>query len=134
MKMLQRSAKGFTLLEVMIAIAILAIALTTLLGNQSQSLRFADESQFAFIASRLAQQKFSEIEASGDDLYTTDGEFGDDNPGYFWSFEVDDPDFEDHPALAESTQFVKRVVLKIHNEDESKSYSISRYMLTGVTE
>jgi prepilin-type N-terminal cleavage/methylation domain-containing protein len=34
--------KGFTLLEVMIAVALIAIALTTLLGSQSQSVSFAN--------------------------------------------------------------------------------------------
>lgn len=91
---------GFTLLEVMIAISILAIALTALLGNQSQSLRLAEESRFAFTASLLIKEKLADFQISGEELSSTEGDFGDDYPGYFWSVEVETPDFEDYPALA----------------------------------
>ncbi|NIP42655.1 MAG: type II secretion system protein, partial [Gammaproteobacteria bacterium] len=42
--------KGFTLLEVMIAVALIAIALTTLLGSQSQSVSFANSAKFETMA------------------------------------------------------------------------------------
>jgi general secretion pathway protein I len=48
------SNRGFTLLEVMIAVALIAIALTTLLGSQSQSVSFANSAKFETMAALLA--------------------------------------------------------------------------------
>ena len=90
--------KGFTLLEVIIAVAIIAIALTTLLGSQSQSVSFANSAKFETMAALLAQSKMSEIVIQeADSLSSDSGDFGDDYPGYAWdvtvsniSLEVDD--------------------------------------------
>jgi len=85
------SAKGFTLLEVMIAVAIIAIALTTLLGSQSQSVSFANSAKFETMAALLARSKMSEIEMQGKDTLASDsGDFGDDYPGYAWEVAVSD--------------------------------------------
>ena len=83
--------KGFTLLEVMIAVALIAIALTTLLGSQSQSVSFANSAKFETMAALLAQSKMSEITVQEPDELTNDsGDFGDDYPGYAWEVNVSD--------------------------------------------
>jgi len=83
--------KGFTLLEVMIAVALIAIALTTLLGSQSQSVSFANSAKFETMAALLAQSKMSEITVQKPDELTSDsGDFGDDYPGYAWEVNVSD--------------------------------------------
>ena len=53
--------RGFSLLEVMIAVALIAIALTTLLGSQAQSVSYANSAKFETMAALLAQSKMSEI-------------------------------------------------------------------------
>ena len=75
---------AFTLLEVMVAVALLSIALVTLLGNQGQSIRLADESGFYFTSSRLAREKLAELVLTGESGYLAEGDFGEDAPGYFW--------------------------------------------------
>jgi general secretion pathway protein I len=83
--------KGFTLLEVMIAVALIAIALTTLLGSQSQSVYFANSAKFETMAALLAQSKMSEITTQEPGELTGDsGDFGDDYPGYAWEVNVSD--------------------------------------------
>ena len=83
--------KGFTLLEVMIAVALIAIALTTLLGSQSQSVSFANSAKFETMAALLAQSKMSEIATQEAGAITNDsGDFGDDYPGYRWEVNVND--------------------------------------------
>ena len=57
-----RENSGFTLLEVMIAMAIIAIALVAVFGSQSQSLSLANEAKFSTTAALLAQSKMAEIE------------------------------------------------------------------------
>ena len=57
-KILEESP-GFTLLEVMVAISILAIALVAVFGSQSQSLSLANEAKFNTTAPFLAQSKMA---------------------------------------------------------------------------
>lgn len=54
---------GFTLLEVMVALAIVAIALVALLGLSSRTLTVNDRVQHITRATLLAQQRLAEIEA-----------------------------------------------------------------------
>lgn len=85
------SHKGFTLLEVMIAVAVIAIALTTLLGSLSQSVSFANSAKFETMAALLAQSKMSEITVESKAAPASDsGNFGDDYPGYAWEVAVSD--------------------------------------------
>jgi general secretion pathway protein I len=82
---------GFTLLEVMIAMAIIAIVLTAVLGSQSQSVSLASEAKFNTTAALLAQSKMAEMEAKKPvDLTSDSGDFGEDFPGYTWNATVTD--------------------------------------------
>lgn len=82
---------GFTLLEVMFALAIIAATLVVVLGSQSQSLSLATETKFTTTAIFLAQHKIAEMEAGNpEDLSADSGDFGEDFPGYRWEIEVSD--------------------------------------------
>ena len=108
MKVLQQ--KGFTLLEIMIAVAIIAIALTTLLGSQSQSVSFANSAQFETMAALLAQSKMSELVIEDSfSLSSNNGDFGDDFPGYTWEAEVNDIIVEE----IDVSQYLKQVDLSV---------------------
>lgn len=102
---------GFTLLEVMIAVAIIAIALTTLLGSQSQSVSFANSAKFETMAALLAQSKMSEITAQKANELTNDsGDFGEDYPGYSWKLTVSDLAI---PGVADISNYLKQVDLTV---------------------
>jgi len=103
--------KGFTLLEVMIAVALIAIALTTLLGSQSQSVSFANSAKFETMAALLAQSKMSEITVQKPDELTNDsGDFGDDYPGYAWEVNVSDIVI---PGMDNISDYLKQVDLTV---------------------
>ena len=85
------SRAAFTLLEVLVAMAILAIALTTLFGAQSQSLIFATEAKFNTNASLLAGLKLAELESGRIEPVDTDGDFGKEFSRYTWKIKVQDP-------------------------------------------
>ncbi|GAB4344642.1 MAG: hypothetical protein Kow0089_21280 [Desulfobulbaceae bacterium] len=83
------SREGFTLLEVMIAVSIIAVAFVTLIGSQSQSVSIAAQTRFAITSALLAQQKMTEIEATDfGSVFSEQGDFGDEYPGYSWQTEV----------------------------------------------
>lgn len=56
------AASGFTLLEVMVALAIVAIALVSLLGLSTKTLTVNERVQHITRATLLAQQRLAEIE------------------------------------------------------------------------
>jgi len=83
--------RGFTLLEVMIALSILAIALTAVFLNQSQSISMECRTRFLTTASLLAQAKMAEIEATDlSNMNARQGDFGEDFPEYEWRISVAD--------------------------------------------
>ena len=83
---------GFTLLEVMIAMAILAIALVAVYRSQSQSIAMAGGSRFLTTASLLAQGKMAHLDAIGS--RPESGDFGEDFPDYKWQVTIEDTEIK----------------------------------------
>jgi general secretion pathway protein I len=82
---------GFTLLEVMIAVALIAIALVTLIGAQAQSVAIATGSRFDTMASMLAQWKLTEVHLQDfEQLNDATGNFGEQYPHFSWKLEVEE--------------------------------------------
>lgn len=119
--------RGFTLLEVMIAIAIIAIAFTSLFGSQSQSLSLAAEAKFNSTAAILAQEKIAEYESGIAGFIDDEGDFGDDFPGFTWKVEVLDADFGDVELLDELEVPVKRLDITINWESDLFSTTLTYY-------
>lgn len=87
MNLLHQRARGFTLLEVMVAIAILGIALMGLLGLQHQSIQSVIRAQQSTRASMLAQAVMTEAELERyPDLGRSSGDFESSFPGEFQDF------------------------------------------------
>lgn len=84
MKDILRSNNGFTLLEVMIAFAILSLSLIALLSLRNSSIRVVDYSDKITTATFLAKTKMEELPRSVQ-VGESEGEFaGDDYKGYKW--------------------------------------------------
>ncbi len=87
--------RGFTLLEVMIAMAILAIALVAVYQGQSQGISMAGDSRFFTTASLLAQSRMAQIDAADPgSIKSENGDFGDDFPDYAWRVEIEDTEIK----------------------------------------
>lgn len=79
-------SSGFTLLEVMIALSIIAIALVALMGLAQRSITVNDQVQQITRATLLAQSKMAEIEAGVEtDAATTGQVFPEPDQDYRWS-------------------------------------------------
>jgi len=124
---------GFTLLEVMVAIAIIAIALTAVLGSQSQSLSLASEAKFSTTAAFLAQGKMAEIEAEkAEDLTSDSGDFGEDFPGYGWELSVNDVTLDEPEGVSEH---LKQIDLTVSWEDHDEyEYRLRLYRFVPETQ
>ena len=87
---MNRGQPGFTLLEVMVALAILATAFTALLKLHSDSIGMVISGKVYSRASELAQYKMAEIEIKGlKNLPFMSGEFEDFAPEYTWGIDIE---------------------------------------------
>ena len=115
--MTQNKANGFTLMEVMIAMAILAIALVAVFQLQSQSISMSTDSRFMTTAALLAQSKMVEVEAGSTLVsHSEDGDFGPDYPQYTWHLEVGDtqlPQFKKIEVTVTNKLFIRRGTYKL---------------------
>ena len=129
------SCSGFTLLEVMVAVAIIALSFTSLLGSQSQSISYAATARFETVASLLARQKLSQIYIEGfDELSAGDGDFGDDFAGYHWQTEVEDLT-EDDTGLPGVEDMLKLVTLTVsRGEIEDMAFQVRAVVMDRIKE
>jgi len=93
---------GFTLLEVLVAVAILAIVLVAVFRMHAQSISMHSATRFHTTAPLLLQAKLSEIKLTPlDDLSGDSGDFGKHYPGYAWRFSMEDLDADSLGTVAE---------------------------------
>ncbi len=78
--------RGFTLLEVLIAMVILSIAFMWLLKAQAQGIDMAQRSRFMTTATLLAQAHIADMDTDSGTLSTGEqtGDFGEQFPGYLY--------------------------------------------------
>jgi len=116
---------GFTLLEVMIALAVMSIVLVSVYRMHSQSLTMNTAARFYTLAPLLAQNKMAELETLSSDGFPDDsGDFGEQYPGYSWRTSVADVSSE---VLGEVANDLKQVDLTISYNNNQFSHSLRTY-------
>jgi general secretion pathway protein I len=124
---IQHPASGFTLLEVMIAMAIMAIVLVSVYRLHSQTLSMTTANRFYTQAPLLAQSKMSQLEATSSDVVSGDsGDFGDKFPGYGWSVSTDEVSSE---TLGEAAENLKRIDVTVTLNENEYEYTIRLYRM-----
>ena len=116
---------GFTLLEIMVSVSIIAIVLVSIYKMQAQTISMNYEARFYATAPLLAQSKMTEQETKSlEDLTSDSGNFGDDFPGYSWSMAVDDVESE---ALGNTAKDLKKIDVTIFLNNDEFTYSLRTY-------
>ena len=83
--------RGFTLLEIMVALSIIAIVLVSVYRMHAQTVSMNNEVRFYATAPMLAQIKMAQIESESlEDMGDDSGDFGDEFPDYRWNIVIDD--------------------------------------------
>lgn len=121
--------RGFTLLEMMVALSIIAIVLVSVYRLQSQTILMNIRSRFDTIAPMLAGQKLVETEQDLKDAGSASGDFGDDYPGFAWEVKVTEVTSE---MLGQVAEDMRQIDVKVFFQDESNSYEIKAYRLLNV--
>ena len=124
--------KGFTLLEVMISVAIIALIFTSLFRMQSSTIELAMAGKFNSIAPMLAKQLLVEIEQDVANWSETQGDFGENFPGITWSCEILDSSFEELDFISEESQnSLKKIDIEITGSSGQRKYKISTWRFAG---
>ncbi|MFZ5861256.1 MAG: prepilin-type N-terminal cleavage/methylation domain-containing protein [Nitrospirota bacterium] len=80
---------GFTLLEIMIALAIIAVAFVALLGLRNSDIVMHDRARAMIQATALAQQRLGDtVVGPFPEIGSSEGRFDDDHAGYAWRQDV----------------------------------------------
>lgn len=99
--------KGFTLLEVMVALAIFVASIGVLLAAQTAAARHQERARNLFTATALMRELVTEAETvglpeAGED--ETKGDFGDKFPGFRWKRKIQDA-YADASLLSQAAQY-----------------------------
>ncbi|MDH3882728.1 MAG: prepilin-type N-terminal cleavage/methylation domain-containing protein [Desulfobacterales bacterium] len=116
---------GFTLLEVMVALAVMSIVLVSVYRMHSQSLAMNTAVRFYTQAPMLAQSKMVEIEALSSNAFPEDsGDFGEEFPGYGWKAAITDVTSE---ILGEVAEDLKQVDITVSLNENQFIYNLRTY-------
>ena len=121
----RRSAFGFTLLEVMVAMAVMSIVLVSVYRMHSQTLTMNTAARFYTQAPLLAQKKMTEVTTELSNAFGSDsGDFGENFPGYSWELSTSDVSSE---VLGEVAGDLKRIDVKVAYLNNQFSFSLTTY-------
>jgi general secretion pathway protein I len=116
---------GFTLLEVMVAVAIVAIAFSAVYKLYSQAFAMNQSARFYTTATLLAQTKLAELSTQPpDDLVDDSGSFEDEFSGFNWQISVRAVEAEE---VSLSQQALRQIDIVITHEQQGESFTLRTY-------
>ncbi len=120
-----RSSTGFTLLEIMVAMAIIATVLVTVYRMHAQTISMNFISRFQTTAPMLAKKVLTEIETKTvDNLVDDSGDFGKEFSDYKWQFSVKEVESDD---LGEIAKDLKQIEVTVSLNEDEDVYTIRSY-------
>ena len=120
-----RSSTGFTLLEIMVAISIIAIVLVTVYRMHAQTISMNFISRFNTVAPVLAKKILTQNETKTlDELADDSGDFGKEFTGYKWQVSVKEVESE---ALGEIVKDLKQIEVTVSLNEDEDVYTLRLY-------
>lgn len=122
---------GFTLLEVMISVAIIAIVIVSIMRLQGQTIMMNESSRFYSLAPFLAQAKISEVLNDPKNAVSSSGDFGDNALGYTWKTDIEPVNIN----VTEGAKIeLKSINVYIEYNNGEMKYNLQEYFNTGPDE
>ena len=122
-----RATNGFTLLETMFAVSIIAIALVSIYQLHTRTISMNIDTRFYAVAPFLAQEKLSQLELTPlKEIYDDSGDFGEDFPGYTYKIEIGSIETDMLGAVIED---MRRINITIGFNNNEYTYKLNTYRL-----
>ncbi len=119
------NSDGFTLIEVLISLAIMAIVLVAVFKLHAQSLSMNVATRFHTTAALLLQTKLTEITSTPlDELASDSGDFAQAFTGYRWQSVIEDIDTD---TLGPVSAQLKRITITIMFGPDQYRYDLTTY-------
>lgn len=110
--------RGFTLLEVMIALAIMAGVVFTVIGAVNYHLAIVERDRQETVAVLLARQKLAELEEEKNLADKREGTFAPDRPEFTWAM----------TAVPTELAALRRMTLTVSWDNKKRSVALVRYL------
>ena len=120
-----RANEGFTLLEVVICVVIIATGFIAVYSLHLQTLKSSYDIRFFTKAPMLAQEKINEITAELKDASDSEGDFGEDFEGF--TYKVTISDTEENDILGETVEKLKKIEVQITLNEGERIYNVTAY-------
>ncbi len=118
-------AAGFTLLEIMVSISIIAIVLVTVYRMHTQTISMNTSVKFYTTAPLLAHGKIAELEINPLNELTDDsGNFGEEFAGYRWNVSIEDVESK---FLGVTGEDLKKIDVTISFNNDELTYNLRKY-------
>jgi len=119
--------QGFTFIEVLMAVSILAILLVGVHKLQSQMVSMSQTTQFFTLAPLLAQSQMAEMERRNfKDIQKDSGDFGGAYPGYVWSLSMETLESE---VLKKLAYPMKKIDVSVSFNKGERTYRLRTYRI-----
>lgn len=125
-------ARGFTLLEVLVAMVVMALVVVTLLEMQSGTLRLAGAGRFTGMVPILAGRQLAALTEVPVDATYLSGDFGPEYPELEWTCTMEDAVFDDPVfRMDPSPGRFRKIQLQIGSAGTGRSHTLTtwRYLL-----
>jgi general secretion pathway protein I len=124
--------KGFTLLEVIIALSIIGIVLVSVFKMQAGNIKIAQKEKFYSIAPLLAAKQLALIETDILNYENADGNFDEEYAGYKWTCEINSMGisaFDDTDSILDQNAMekFKKIILTITGFENEHSYQVTTW-------
>ncbi|MGM0453268.1 MAG: type II secretion system minor pseudopilin GspI [Thermodesulfobacteriota bacterium] len=118
--------KGFSLLEVLVALAIIAIVLISVMRLQGQSISMNETARFYSVAPFLAQAKMAEVRNDFEDFVGGDsGDFGEAYAGYNWQVALEETEMR---VDDKSPVTMLSATVTVQQDSSGQSFRLARYI------
>ena len=126
-----RANGGFTLLEVMVSVAVIAIVLVSIIRLQGQTILMNESSRFYSSAPFLAQSKMAEILSDPLNAGSSAGDFEKEHPGYSWKIDIEPVSID---VIEGAKLELKKADVVIEFNEGQMKYTLRQYINTDTGE
>ena len=129
------SQDGFTLLEILVSLAVMAIVLVSVFRLHSSTLNLADATRSQSLLPFIARRQLADVLSRSPMEGTVSGDVEEDGTVYHWSCTIEERSFEDPIAVSkDQARRFKAIKLTVTQKQENRTFSLTTWRYQGDAE